>query len=89
MVDSASVVVESNVVHGNGTCPLPELPPATSSGRAYGTVTVIVLFFCFAVLFIGLIVFVFCKAGDNVPEYAELQEDREIQDEDDVDVLSD
>jgi hypothetical protein len=57
--------------------------------EAYAIATVVVFFFCFSVLFIGLIVFVFCKARNEEQLELEVQDGKETPEENDIDLPSD
>jgi hypothetical protein len=57
--------------------------------EAYAIATVVVFFFCFSVLFIGLIVFVFCRARNDEQITQELLDGKEIPEENDIDLPSD
>jgi hypothetical protein len=83
--------LHNTIIQSNLTCPSFEISATLSAEKeAYAIATVVIFFLCFAVLFIGLIIFVFCKARSaGAPEYAELQEEAEEQDDDDVDIPSD
>jgi hypothetical protein len=58
--------------------------------KAYAIATVVIFFFCFAVLFIGLIIFVFCKARtEEEVECAEVQQEPGLLDDvADIDIPS-
>jgi hypothetical protein len=57
--------------------------------EAYAIATVVVFFLCFSVLFIGLIVFVFCKARSEEQPQLEMQDAKDTPEENDIDLPSD
>jgi cbb3-type cytochrome oxidase subunit 3 len=88
-MDASSVVHEGPEVAFHQACPWQEFTATLSAEqKAYAIATVVIFFLCFAVLFIGLIVFVFCKARKEEVEYAEIQQDPNIMDEGDMDIPS-
>jgi cbb3-type cytochrome oxidase subunit 3 len=87
--DAPSVVHEGTGVAFHKECPWQELTETLSAEeQAYAIATVVIFFLCFAVLFIGLIVFVFCKARKEEVEYAEVPQDPNAMEEGDMDIPS-
>jgi hypothetical protein len=79
----------AGVVYEGDTCgSLATATPGTIK-KAYAIATVVVFFFCFSVLFIGLIIFVFCKARNDENEYVEIPDVKDAGDEHDTDLPSD
>jgi hypothetical protein len=86
-----AAVHEDSKVQFHNECPWIDVTGTLSSEqKAYAIATVVVFFFCFAVLFIGLIIFVFCKARKEEPLATNMQQDTSLvdDDQDDLDVLS-
>ncbi|OHS96559.1 hypothetical protein TRFO_37267 [Tritrichomonas foetus] len=67
----------------NQKCPIIESLETPTSGKdKYAIATIVVFSCCFAVLFIGLVVLVFCKVGSTeAPQYGQLHEASQGDDE--------
>jgi hypothetical protein len=77
------------VIYDGDTCELfPTASPATTK-RAYPIAMAVVFFFCFSVLFAGLIIFVFCKARNDENQFQAIPDGKEAADEEDADIPSD
>lgn len=72
-------------------CPIIEKTASLSSEKkAYAITTIVVFFFCFAALFITLIVLVFCKVGsESTPKYGKLHDEDGFNDSTSSDVPTD
>jgi cbb3-type cytochrome oxidase subunit 3 len=88
-MDEDSIVHRGQEIAYHSWCPWGEITATlTAEQQAYAIATVVIFFFCFAVLFIGLIVFVFCKARKEEVKDTEAPQDLDIMDDGDIDIPS-